>query len=289
MKYKKISSLLIAVLTSISLVGCGNNSSKEAENSTGGVIATSVAVTEILDALGVDVIGVPTTSYELPESTKGATEVGNPMSPDLEIIKSLNPSVVVSVDTLGSDYINLFKENNIPSEFVSLESLDGLKNAIDTLGTRFDKKDKADELISTIEEKENSFKNLENGEGNDVLVLFAAPGSTMIATPKSYVGSLVEIVGGNNIVQDDTSSFVTYSKEEISKLNPDKVLVMIHAMPEQTKAALEKEFESDTAWQSIDAIKNNKIVYLDNTYFGMSANLRVVEGLDILREIVAGE
>ena len=289
MKYKKISSLLIAVLTSISLVGCGNNSSKEVENSTGGIIATSVAVTEILDALGVDVIGVPTTSYELPESTKGATEVGNPMSPDLEIIKSLNPSVVVSVDTLGSDYINLFKENNIPSEFVSLESLDGLKNAIDTLGTRFDKKDKADELISTIEEKENSFKNLENGEGNDVLVLFAAPGSTMIATPKSYVGSLVEIVGGNNIVQDDTSSFVTYSKEEISKLNPDKVLVMIHAMPEQTKAALEKEFESDTAWQSIDAIKNNKIVYLDNTYFGMSANLRVVEGLDILREIVAGE
>ena len=289
MKYKKISSLLIAVLTSISLVGCGNNSSKEAENSTGGVIATSVAVTEILDALGVDVIGVPTTSYELPESTKGATEVGNPMSPDLEIIKSLNPSVVVSVDTLGSDYINLFKENNIPSEFVSLESLDGLKNAIDTLGTRFDKKDKADELISTIEEKENSFEKLEDEEGKDVLVLFAAPGSTMIATPKSYIGSLVEIVGGNNIVQDDTSSFVTYSKEEISKLNPDKVLVMIHAMPEQTKAALEKEFESDTAWQSIDAIKNNKIVYLDNTYFGMSANLRVVEGLDILREIVAGE
>ena len=289
MKYKKISSLLIAVLTSISLVGCGNNSSKEVENSTGGIIATSVAVTEILDALGVDVIGVPTTSYELPESTKGATEVGNPMSPDLEIIKSLNPSVVVSVDTLGSDYINLFKENNIPSEFVSLESLDGLKNAIDTLGTRFDKKDKADELISTIEEKENSFEKLENEEGKDVLVLFAAPGSTMIATPKSYIGSLVEIVGGNNIVQDDTSSFVTYSKEEISKLNPDKVLVMIHAMPEQTKAALEKEFESDTAWQSIDAIKNNKIVYLDNTYFGMSANLRVVEGLDILREIVAGE
>lgn len=289
MKYKKISSLFIAVLTSISLVGCGSNSGKETKNEIGGVVATSVAVTEILDALGVEVVGVPTTSYELPESTKNATEVGNPMSPDLEIIKSLNPSVVVSVDTLGSDYINLFKENNIPSEFVSLESLEGLKESIKTLGSRFDKNDKAVELVNSIEEKESKFKELDDEEGKDVLVLFAAPGSTMIATPKSYIGSLVDIVGGNNIVKDDKSSFVTYSKEEISKLNPEKVLVMIHAMPEETKAALEKEFSTDTAWQSIDAIKNNNIVYLDNTYFGMSANLKIIEGLDILREIVAGE
>ena len=62
------------------------------------------------------VSGVPKTSYELPESTKGAVEIGNPMSPDLEIIKSLNPTLVVSVDTLGSDYMNLFIENNIPSD-----------------------------------------------------------------------------------------------------------------------------------------------------------------------------
>ncbi|WP_294357814.1 heme ABC transporter substrate-binding protein IsdE [uncultured Clostridium sp.] len=288
MKYRKIVSLLISILMLIALVGCGSSDSKEAKNEAYGVVATSVAVTEILDALGVKVVGVPTTSYELPESTKGATEVGNPMSPDLEIIKSLNPSVVVSVDTLGSDYINLFKDNNIPSEFVSLESLDGLKDAIKTLGTRFDKNDKATELINSIEEKENKFKESDT-KGADVLVLFAAPGSTMIATPKSYIGSLVEIVGGNNIVKDDKSSYVTYSKEEISKLNPKKVLVMMHAMPEQTKAALEKEFKSDTAWQSIEAIKNNNIVYLDNTYFGMSANLKVIEGLDILREIVAGE
>ena len=79
----------------------------------------------------------------MPESTEGAVEVGNPMSPDLEIIKSLNPTMVVSVDTLGSDYMNLFTENNIPSEFVSLESLDGLKEAITTLGEKFDKNEEA--------------------------------------------------------------------------------------------------------------------------------------------------
>ncbi len=35
------------------------------------VVGTSVAVVQILDKLGVKVSGVPTSSYELPESTKG--------------------------------------------------------------------------------------------------------------------------------------------------------------------------------------------------------------------------
>ena len=253
------------------------------------VVATSVAVTEILDALGVKVSGVPSTSYELPESTKGAVEVGNPMSPDLEIIKSLNPTMVVSVDTLGSDYINLFTENNIPSEFVSLESLDGLKETITTLGEKFDKNEEAKALLEKIESKELEVKEKAEALVNpEVLVLFAAPGSTMIATSKSYVGSLVELVGGKNIVEDNSASFTTYNKEDLAMLNPEKILVMVHALPEETKAALEKEMASDSAWQNINAVKEGNVIYLDSEYFGMSANLKVIEGLDILSDIVHG-
>ncbi len=251
------------------------------------VVSTSVALTEILDALQIKVSGVPSTSYELPESTKDAVEVGNPMSPDLEIIKSLNPDIVVSVDTLGSDYIKLFEDNNIKSEFFSLSSLEGLKETIKTLGERFNKNEKAKELISQIEEKEKNVSN--SSESTDVLVLFAAPGSTMIATPSSYIGSLVELVGGNNLVQDSSMPFVTYNKEELTKLNPEKILVMTHAMPEETKKALEKEMASDATWQNIKAVKEGKVIYLDNNYFGMSANLKVIEGLDILKDIVHNE
>ena len=173
------------------------------------VIATSVAVTEILDALGVKVAGVPTTSYELPESVKDAVEIGNPMSPDLEIIKSLNPTVVVSVDTLGSDYMALFEQNNIPSQFVSLQSLEGLKEAITTLGQRFEVEEKADELITQIEDKEASIQaEVAELEKPQILLLFGAPGATMIATSQSYVGNLVEIVGGENII-DESAAYTT--------------------------------------------------------------------------------
>ena len=295
MKCKRIISIIASAIIGFNMVGCSSQSSENknvAVNADGEeiVVATSVAVTEILDALGVKVSGVPSTSYELPESTEGAVEIGNPMSPDLEIIKSLNPTVVVSVDTLGSDYMELFTQNNIPSEFVSLESLDGLKDAISLLGERFNKKEEAEVLLTDLEDKEIEVKKkAETIENPDILLLFAAPGSTMIATSKSYIGSLVELVGGRNIVEDNSTSFTTYNKEDLAMLNPDKILVMVHAMPEETKAALEAEMASDSAWQNITAVKDGNVIYLDSEYFGMSAKLNVIEGLDILSDIVHGD
>ena len=166
---KKGIALSLICLLGFGVMGCSNNSeeSKESlkkENGEEIVVATSVAVTEILDELGVKVSGVPTSSYDLPESTKDAVKVGNPMNPDLEIIKSLNPDVVVSVDTLGEDYKSIFKDNNIPSEFVTLTSLDGLKNSITKLSDRFSKKTEGEKILKDLETKEKEIKNLSKGK-----------------------------------------------------------------------------------------------------------------------------
>ena len=286
-KKKVIALLSVTMLTF--MVGCSSSESNESNvtNSNGEevVVATSVAVTEILDKLGVEVSGVPTTSYELPESTKDATEVGSPMNPDLEIIKSLNPTCVVSVDTLGSDFEKQFTENNIPSMFVNLSTVDGLKETIVNLGEKFDKSEKAAEIIAELENKENELNLSKRENKEDILILFGATGSVMVSTDNSYVGNLVKIAGGNNIFESESSSFIQVNMEEIIKRNPDKILIMTHAVPEEAKKAVEEEFAKAT-WQQLDAIKNNKVYYLENGYFGMSANLKVIEALDKLGAIL---
>lgn len=286
-KKKVIALLSVTMLTF--MVGCSSSESNESNvtNSNGEevVVATSVAVTEILDKLGVEVSGVPTTSYELPKSTKDATEVGSPMNPDLEIIKSLNPTCVVSVDTLGSDFEKQFTENNIPSMFVNLSTVDGLKETIVNLGEKFDKSEKAAEIIAELENKENELNLSKRENKEDILILFGAPGSVMVSTDNSYVGNLVKIAGGNNIFESESSSFIQVNMEEIIKRNPDKILIMTHAVPEEAKKAVEEEFAKAT-WQQLDAIKNNKVYYLENGYFGMSANLKVIEALDKLGAIL---
>lgn len=287
---KKILCLISILMVTFSVIGCSSSkvdSSKEQATSKDEkqvVVATSVAITEILDRLGVEVSGVPQTSYELPESAKGATEVGSPMNPDMEIIKSLNPTNVICVDTLGSDFEKQFEENNINADFYNLSNVDGLKETITALGEKFNKQDKANEILDEIKEVENKVNS--NKKSDDkILVLFGAPGSVMVATDKSYIGNLVELAGGNNIFSNATSSFTQINLEEIIKLNPDKILVMTHAVPEAAKKSVEEELSKDL-WKNVNAVKNNDITYLENGYFGMSANLQIVEAVEKLGDIL---
>ena len=296
----KFKNYLISICTSVimlSVVGCssasvddnnseGNTTNKESYGEDSVVVATSVAVVQILDELGVKISGVPTTSYELPESAKGAVEVGTPMNPDLEIIKSLSPDVVVSVDTLGQDFIDNFNQNNIPSEFVNLTSYNDLKETINTLGEKFNKQDKASEIVNQLETKERELESkFNNTEKTNVLVIFGAPGTMMLGTEKCYVGNLVNLAGGKNVLEHSTSSFVQINKEELINLNPDKIVVMTHADPEATKAQVKNTLETDTAWKNLNAVKNGEVHYLENDYFGMSANLKVIEALDMMHDI----
>ena len=296
MKIKKYLISICALATMMFAVACSNtNNTKENKDTNVGeslsedstVVATSVAVVQILDELGIKLSGIPTTSYELPESTKDAIEVGAPMNPDLEIIKSINPDLVVSVDTLGQDFMDQFTENNIPSEFVNLSSYEGLKETISTLGEKFGKEDKANEILSELSSKENELaSNTSEGEKPKVLIIFGAPGTMMLATEKSYVGNLVNLAGGDNVLEDASISYAQVNKEELLNLNPDKIVVMAHANPEITNAEVKENLETDAAWKNLDAVKNKEVHYLDSEYFGMSANLKVIEALDKMHDIL---
>src|SRR5699024_8720448 len=67
------------------------------------IVATTVAITEIMEKLELDLVGVPTSYKDLPGRYMDATEIGNPMWPDMEILMSLDPTDVLSVTTLKED------------------------------------------------------------------------------------------------------------------------------------------------------------------------------------------
>ncbi len=105
----------------MSIAGCSSPKKETAKQvkseSKERVVATTVAVTEIMDALEVDLVGVPTSSKTLPKRYKGLPEVGNPMSPDMEKVKSLKPSEVLSVTTLEYELKPVFDDVGMKANF----------------------------------------------------------------------------------------------------------------------------------------------------------------------------
>ena len=121
--------LLLLTLLSLLLAAC-SGSDKPAvkektvaeeeqgtEESEQRIIAGTVVVADILDKLDLDAIAVPETEKQLAKRFEGLPTIGNAMEPDMEIVKSLNPTEVLSVSTLEYDLQDKFKQLNIPVDF----------------------------------------------------------------------------------------------------------------------------------------------------------------------------
>ena len=250
------------------------------------LIGTSPAVCEICDQLDLDLIGVPT-SDNLPERYEGVTEVGTSMSPDMEIVKSLNPSYVISPNTLLEDLQPKYAAISVASIFLDLRSVPGLYESISYLGQKFDRVDIARELNAEYEEYIAEFNASHEGmEGPSVLVLMGLPGSYLVATENSYVGSLVDLAGGTNVYEDSSEQdFVSVNTEDMVTRDPDIILRTAHTLPTLVMAMFAEEFETNDIWKHFRAVQNDRVYDLDYDLFGMSAKFNYPEALEDLYEI----
>ena len=251
------------------------------------IVSTTVAITEVLDALELDVVGVPTTVKELPERYEEAVEVGNPMSPDMELVKSLKPTHVLSVTTLEYDLEKLFERVNIDASYLDFTSLDAMKEEIRKLGEMFDRQSQAEALIASYDEKISNIKaEVEGQPAPTVLILMGIPGSYLVATENSYIGDLVKQLGGNNIVTDSTVEFVASNTEYLHQGNPDVILRAAHGMPDEVIEMFDEEFRTNDIWKNFNAVKNGRVYDLPEDFFGTTGNLAADEALDLMADFL---
>lgn len=298
MKFKAVLSLILAFTLSALMVGCvdqhpedKNGSTKTEASSEVRLVATSPAVAQICSRLNLDLVGVCETSSTLPEKYQNLTTVGMAMNPDLEVIKSLNPDYILSPSSLESDLQPKYASIGVKSIFLNLKSVDGMYASIEGLGEKFDRQTEADEMLSEFKSfmDEYSSKN-EGKESPKVLVLMGLPGSYIVATDNSYVGSLVKLAGGTNVYGDGGGEeFLTANTEDMQAKDPDIILRAAHAMPDQVKEMFAEEFETNDVWKHFRAVQDGKVYDLDSSLFNMSANFKYSDALEELQPMLYGD
>lgn len=283
---------LFGLLVSIMLAGCSASTGDNADEQIGEqdgdrVIATTVALTEIMDALDIDLVGVPSSYKDLPERYADAKEVGNPMSPDMETLLSLKPTEIFSVTTLKYDLQEMFDDRGIDMTYANLESIDAMHEEILKIGEKYDRMDRAEAIVAQFEEKAAEIeKAIEGKEKPSVLILMGIPGSYLVATEHSYIGDLVKRAGGANVITDEDVEFISSNTEFLQQTNPDVILRAAHGMPEQVIEMFDEEFRSNDVWKHFDAVKNGRVYDLEETLFGTTGNLAAAKALDELMKML---
>ncbi|HFJ9300819.1 heme ABC transporter substrate-binding protein IsdE [Bacillus paranthracis] len=291
MRVRKIASVLMAIILLVSIAGCSSPKKETAKQvkseSKERIVATTVAVTEIMDVLEVDLVGVPTSSKTLPKRYKGLPEVGNPMSPDMEKVKSLKPSEVLSVTTLEYELKPVFDGVGMKANFVDLTSLKNMQNSISSLGKQYGREKQAGAVVTKLDKKVASIqKEVKGKKEPTVLILLGVPGSYLVATEHSYIGDLVKQLGGKNIVQGEQVEYLASNTEYLKKADPDIILRAAHGMPDEVVKMFDKEFKTNDIWKHFAAVKNNRVYDLEERLFGTTGNLAAIEALDELKKMM---
>ena len=254
------------------------------------LVATSPAVAAMCAPLDLDLIGIPVTSFELPKRYQGLPTVGAPMNPDMEKLSTMRPCCAISPSTLIDDLRPKYAAAGVASIFVDLGSVEGLYDSCDYLGKRFARSAQAEKLRADYETQIKDYlSRVEKFESPKVLVLMGVPGTYIVATEKSYAGSLVALAGGKNIYPGEEKPFVTANTEDMLKRDPDIILRTAHALPEQVMADFAKEFATNDIWKHFRAVQSDRVFDLPYELFGMSATFDWPDALEYLLEPLYGQ
>ncbi len=284
-------SLAAVIALLFMVIGCSsstNATASEGDSSDGKrIISTTVAATQIMDALELDLVGIPKSYKELPKRYAGVVEVGNPMSPDMELVKSLQPTDVLSVTTLEYDLAPVFKNAGVEATFLNLTSVEQMNEAILKLGSKYDREKQAQAIVNKYKEKIAEIqKSTEGKKAPTVLILLGVPGSYLVATENSYIGNLVKLAGGKNIVQGESVEYLASNTEYLQQSNPDIILRAAHGMPDEVIKMFDKEFQKNDIWKHFDAVKNNRVYDLEERLFGTTGSLDAIEALDVVKKMM---
>ncbi|WP_155590281.1 ABC transporter substrate-binding protein [Lysinibacillus cavernae] len=239
------------------------------------IVTTSVPLTEMLHLLGITPVGVPTSTNPIPADFDSITKIGSPMSPDLEVISSLQTDLILGASSLQSSLDQALQGMDLPTAYLPTDSYDDLKLSFKVLGSYFGKEEKMNEILQNLVAKEKELEEKAQGkELPSVMLVIGTSDSFMVMNDKSYLGSLVERLGADNIAKSVLKAESTYSPmnlEDIVVADPDIVFVLASGDHGANEDKFKQEIEKNSAWQQLSAYKNDKIYMLDYSTFGVTS------------------
>jgi len=252
------------------------------------VAAISPTTVEFVYAVGATSKTRPT-SAKFPAAAASAKDIGSSYQPNLELIAAEKPDLIVADAVLQAQLAQSLQSLNIPVLFVGASNFADVVTGLDLVGKALNRPADAAKLVTGLQSKLADLKKKEGATKPKVLVLNGSPQDYYAAKPESYVGDLVQQLGGDNVAkgQPDVGQFPGYTKlslEAILTSSPDVILAITAGPPGGT--TITQALSADSAWSAIPAVKNKRVSEISADLFLMAPGPRVGDALDQLAALL---
>jgi iron complex transport system substrate-binding protein len=233
------------------------------------IVALEYSFLDTLIALGVKPVGAAIGTQAgdrgappyLKPMLAGITETGSRAAPNLEVMLSLQPEVI-----LADAFVHKALEPNLkmiaPTAMFNSRrgSYDDLQTQTLEIGRIVGRESVAKTLIAEQTRLVDKARAFAKKNAPSFVAAVATPKSLTLHSTESFIGSLLERLGRKNAVKPQgANTQFEVSLEGLVALNPN-VLVLFTAADEQP---ITLEWAKNPLWQKLEAVKRNRVYTFD--------------------------
>ena len=131
---------------------------------------------------------------------------------------------------------------------------------------------------------------IESGKRDDapeVLILRTSSSRVKVLDSSFMVGGMLKEFGCVNIADNDDSLLTELSLEAIVQADPDYIFISCMGDMAEGQAQLERSLTSNPIWNTLQAVRNGRVFYLDKELFHQKPNARWGESYEILAQLLS--
>ncbi|MCM3540356.1 ABC transporter substrate-binding protein [Priestia endophytica] len=228
------------------------------------VVTLELSFVDSLNALGVEPVGIADDNKKdmiekLVDKKMDYTSVGTREQPNLEVISSLQPDLIIAD---AQRHKAIYKELQQIAPTVVLKSRESTyEENLDAFTTIAKAMNKEEQGKKRLEEHKHTMKDLKeklaDNEKATVLPAVVRDTSFQAHTSSSYDGQLLEQLGFKNPI-DTKDAYAQMNLEQLSKIDPD-ILILAN----NEGKLLTDEWKDNPLWKDLKAVKNNQVYNVD--------------------------
>jgi iron complex transport system substrate-binding protein len=204
------------------------------------VVSLTPSATEVVAALGATGLLVGVDDYStFPAEVTRLPRVGSVLSPNLETIVRLRPTLVI-VDDVHGQVAGALHDAGIASVACAIHGLPDVKAALRAVGAQIGRAGDAERVIEGIEAALDRAASQRPAKRPRVLAVIdreaGGLGNLVTGGPGSWIDELLAVVGGDNVLSAAGVRYPKISAEEVLRARPDVILDLSYAARDSVAA-----------------------------------------------------